>query len=154
MRQGLLEAEVYVDCTVSHSMSWPASRTLCLVCKDGSQDPTTTNATTFAPTEALQAAPAPWQIWAFFPLAIGEAACSSFRRITTDHLPSTRAPEQVSHDLKSGALVRRMRSIVSEFRPPKKENEGSYVICAEGPYSPRWLRLTIGRLSTSARRLA
>eukprot|EP00439_Symbiodinium_sp_Y106_P066635 s1438_g10.t2 len=32
-------------------------RTLCLVCKDGSQDPTTENATNFARTEALREAP-------------------------------------------------------------------------------------------------
>ncbi|CAE7280773.1 unnamed protein product [Symbiodinium sp. CCMP2592] len=32
-------------------------KTLCLVCKDGSQDPTTENATYFAPTEALREAP-------------------------------------------------------------------------------------------------
>ncbi|CAE7735409.1 unnamed protein product [Symbiodinium sp. CCMP2456] len=32
-------------------------KTLCLVCKDGSQDPTTENATNFAPTEALREAP-------------------------------------------------------------------------------------------------
>ena len=37
-------------------------RTLCLVCKDGSQDPTTENATNFARTEALREAPAPGPI--------------------------------------------------------------------------------------------